>query len=148
MKEWTVDKICGWCKKKMGTTKSTLGPHPSHGLCKACMKKHFPEEYRKLKTEGRLPAENPTSSPVFRMQLRAMKGTSKFLKDYENASWSGTMKRTDQEDVLEDFSIMMEWFGQATLAMASGGYSMAFDLFFKVAVLSKQLSQQVTGNYS
>ena len=112
------------------------------------MKQHFPEQYEQLKKAGRLPAENPSTPPVLRMQLRAMKGTSKFLKDYERASRGGTMRRTDQEDVLEDFNIMMEWFGNATAAMAQGANDMAYDLFFKVAVLSGQLSRQVMGNYA
>jgi hypothetical protein len=38
MKEYTIKKICAWCKKVLGTQKSTVGPHPTHGICKKCSK--------------------------------------------------------------------------------------------------------------
>lgn len=44
----TIHHVCAWCNKGMGKDKEKGRPskkgNESHGICKRCMKKHFPQD--------------------------------------------------------------------------------------------------------
>lgn len=42
-----TDMICAWCGKKIGDTQTPNGS-PSHGICRPCLKAHYPDLYQAI----------------------------------------------------------------------------------------------------
>lgn len=79
-----VKVICAWCKKPTGkqTVVRKMGGATTHGICIPCMKKHFPEQYARLRREKKL---NPDTSfdDVLDTRQEAIEQTNEFVSKFE-----------------------------------------------------------------
>lgn len=99
----TQKRICAWCEKVMGE-KKTEKPGDTHGICRKCMKKHFPEDYAALH-KAAATYDSKETDALMTKQLSERDdyrpaGDSNFFHDYpENSSdvrpWSPS--RNQQE---------------------------------------------------
>ena len=81
------------------------------------------------------------------MQQKAIALAVKFRDDYNQAARSGRFSAEELEDALEDAGVVNDWIRKATEAYLKNRMNQAYELFFKSAVISRQLSRQLTGQY-
>lgn len=91
------DRICAWCDKKMGEVEvESKNPSATHGICKACVKKFFPEDKPKKQASSPFFKEGDQVSfkpPVLHPPVNATPGEFaeyNYLKEYYDAIKGGT----------------------------------------------------------